>query len=187
MPAVTEYFESVVPAWAVPLIEAIEATKATSKEINTALEAGAKFYVTFPDDDIAYLFTVRSGDLYATAINGAASQIFVEPGHARAASYGSAANGNHQFAGELRVVGARYRIEGLAEGQRYHVRVAYNNFIAAATALALRATSPTITRPWCPRTIVSLLASLETRSPCPDMSECPAMVRQWLSETMSSL
>ena len=78
-----------------------------------ALEAGAKFYVTFPDDNIAYLFTVRSGDLYATAINGAASQIFVEPGHARAASYGSAANGNHQFAGELRVVGARYRIEGL--------------------------------------------------------------------------
>ena len=27
------------------------------------------------------------------------------------------ANGNHQFAGELRVVGARYRIEGLTEGR----------------------------------------------------------------------
>ena len=69
--------------------------------------------VTFPDDDIAYLFTVRSGDLYATAINGP-SQIFVEP-----ATSSLGRQRHHQFAGELRVVGARYRIEGLTEGQHY--------------------------------------------------------------------
>ncbi|KAH8055104.1 hypothetical protein JL722_8529 [Aureococcus anophagefferens] len=82
------------------------------------LASGAAIYVTFPDDGLTYMFTVKSGDLYAPNKN----LIYVEDSHQRVLSYAP-------MDAELRVVGASYSIDGLVPGLEYYVRVASENAI----------------------------------------------------------